>query len=1077
MNLYKYLGAILLLVAFNSNEALAQKTWTNGNNSGNWFDDDNWDPAGTPGAGDAVIFNATNGDDCFISGAAECASISISAYAGTISFDALSNITCAGAATFSSGTFDCTGADAITFGAVTVNGGTLNMSNASGVHSFASLAVSSGTFNGGTVTQIVVSGAVTLSGTGALTAPSGELTIDNTGTSQIAFTAGTFTHNSGLVTVTLNNNGTNTISSGLTFNNITIVNPSSSVSRTLSLGAGTTTIAGTLAFSSTSTRTISVNGGGTINLSGSIDASGHNGTGSPSHNTTINLNASSGTQSIAGASSVGQGRLPAITINQSGSASVSMSGFINVAGNWTYSGTSSVSAGSSTVTLYGTRNLDAQGSSSSMAFNNLNIGSSGSTASVTLTGNVQVNSAFVINSGSTLTTSSNSMTLGGDFTNGGTFTPANSTVNLTGTSSQSLDFRNSTAITLVAIICAKTSNTATIADAVSISDSITCSGGTLNLNGNLTLLSTASKTAQVGRSTGTISGNAVAQRHVPSSARKWLFLASPVTTSNNISNNWQQQIHITGSGSGGTTCPTLTAHSNGFDATLSNNPSMLTYGESAKAWTSVSTTSSTNITAGTGYRVFVRGDRTGQACALLDNTNPTPSAVTLSATGTLLTGSQSINVTCSNGCDDVNTEGWNLIGNPYAASIDLHAVTFTNVSNLVHCFNPTGAYTSYNKNTQTGNASLRFISSGQAFWVRSNNSAGGTVAFTESSKFTGQTGISLFKNASGPSQLSIQLNSSTGEPMDETYLAFDNASSRAYEEYFDGSKMGYSYGSISTYNTPGNLRYAINSIAYPASIDSVYVDAKLAANAGTHKLKFNTQNIQPTVQLFLLDHFTSSLTLINSSTEYSFTAGSNPASYASDRFVIILYPVQAPLPVVMTAFNASKKVNGVVLDWATSSEMNNKVFEVERSYDNNTFTKIGEVEGKGTYGGHSAYQFVDYAPDFNGMNYYRLKQVDMNEKTTYTTIIPVSYLNGVVVSADISIFPNPAKDKLSINLESVVGNAQIRIFDLAGKNVLVAPATGSSKNTIDIGNLYNGIYMIEVSAGGSVVYKNKFIKN
>ncbi|HAI83160.1 MAG TPA: hypothetical protein DCL43_05780, partial [Chitinophagaceae bacterium] len=82
--------------------------------------------------------------------------------------------------------------------------------------------------------------------------------------------------------------------------------------------------------------------------------------------------------------------------------------------------------------------------------------------------------------------------------------------------------------------------------------------------------------------------------------------------SQTISSAWQQQIHITGTGTGGTICPTLTAHTNGFDATLTNASSMFTYNHAAGSgnrWQSIANTNSTSLTPGVGYRVIVRGPR------------------------------------------------------------------------------------------------------------------------------------------------------------------------------------------------------------------------------------------------------------------------------------------------------------------------------------------------------------------------------------------------------------------------------------------------------------------------------------
>ncbi|HAI83671.1 MAG TPA: hypothetical protein DCL43_08390, partial [Chitinophagaceae bacterium] len=215
-----------------------------------------------------------------------------------------------------------------------------------------------------------------------------------------------------------------------------------------------------------------------------------------------------------------------------------------------------------------------------------------------------------------------------------------------------------------------------------------------------------------------------------------------------INNAWQQQIHITGSGTGGTICPTLTPHSNGFDATLNNNASMFTYNASGAAnarWTSISNTNATNLTPGTGYRVIVRGDRntTNNGCSLLDGSATNASAVTLSATGAVGQGNVNVNI----------ATGFNLIGNPYPSAVDFGNSSFlsglqsASISKKYWAYNPTnaaGTYTvvdfSLDANNPTitsagGATNLRYIASGQAFFVeRTSGSGMVTSMFTESYK-------------------------------------------------------------------------------------------------------------------------------------------------------------------------------------------------------------------------------------------------------------------------------------------------------------------------------------------------------
>ncbi len=67
-----------------------------------------------------------------------------------------------------------------------------------------------------------------------------------------------------------------------------------------------------------------------------------------------------------------------------------------------------------------------------------------------------------------------------------------------------------------------------------------------------------------------------------------------------------------------------------------------------------------------------------------------------------------------------------------------------------------------------------------------------------------------------------------------------------------------------------------------------------------------------------------------------------PRYYATD------FPPANTVPVELTSFSANVVKGSVFLNWKTATETNNSGFEVERSVDNKTFTKIGFVSGHGT---------------------------------------------------------------------------------------------------------------------------------
>lgn len=82
-----------------------------------------------------------------------------------------------------------------------------------------------------------------------------------------------------------------------------------------------------------------------------------------------------------------------------------------------------------------------------------------------------------------------------------------------------------------------------------------------------------------------------------------------------------------------------------------------------------------------------------------------------------------------------------------------------------------------------------------------------------------------------------------------------------------------------------------------------------------------------------------------------------------------------PLPVSIGKFKASLQNNRVKLDWNTFSETNNEAFIVYRSTDGVTYTEIARQTSKGS--GANNYTAYDIKP-LNGVNYYRLKQKDLD---------------------------------------------------------------------------------------------------
>lgn len=171
----------------------------------------------------------------------------------------------------------------------------------------------------------------------------------------------------------------------------------------------------------------------------------------------------------------------------------------------------------------------------------------------------------------------------------------------------------------------------------------------------------------------------------------------------------------------------------------------------------------------------------------------------------------------------------------------------------------------------------------------------------------------------------------------------------------------------------------------------------------------------------------------------------------------------AVLPVTLTAFDAAVHGDDVLLTWHTESELNNAYFDVETSVDGKTFHKIGSVNGHGTTTEAHSYELVHENPA-TGINYYRLKQVDTDNTTTYSQIRAVEFFANDV-DVVIGVYPVPASSEL--NVTGVEENALVRVYDLSGR-LLVSTIGNGGLTSIKLDALSNGLYLVKVENGSDV---------
>lgn len=575
--------------------------------------------------------------------------------------------------------------------------------------------------------------------------------------------------------------------------------------------------------------------------------------------------------------------------------------------------------------------------------------------------------------------------------------------------------------------------------------------GQLNANGKLTLISNQQATAFVKQGSGNyLTGNVKVQRYVPAVIRRSRMISAPVTGA-----TYSQFIDdIFVSGMGGV--------NNGFDYTPSNGNTIYTYAENtipSRGWKGA-THITNSITPGEGLLVFVRGDRTLPAPNWYTTPYVQQNEVTIDFEGEINKGTINVPVSFTP-TGYITNDGWNMVGNPYPSPVNWNTVSKFGIDELGY----------YVLNSQTGSYEFEIgenpIASGQAIFVHAIL-PNPTLSFNESDKVDNNSPLSYFKTSTQPLEIKVVKDNLNA---DWVKLKVNQTASKNYMVGEDGLKFTNSL--LNLYFVADSTNYKMQYSVVPSTQTIDTFKLAFDASNGDYTLYFNNlSHIDASKQVYLLDNFTNALINLRTTTSYLFNVTGAAGSYGN-RFKLIIGDANM-LPVTYNSFEGKLQNKQAVLTWNVGSQKNNLGFVVEKSTNQHSWTEIGFVKGSGNTTTNSNFKFVDENP-FTAENiaYYRLKQVDYNNKANYSKTI---VLHNELGSSLSNVYPNPFTTSAYLNWYSNVSEViNITITNIHGEIISSFDESANVGETkIEINNqtkLKAGVYFVKVNAQHQQTFK------
>jgi hypothetical protein len=197
---------------------------------------------------------------------------------------------------------------------------------------------------------------------------------------------------------------------------------------------------------------------------------------------------------------------------------------------------------------------------------------------------------------------------------------------------------------------------------------------------------------------------------------------------------------------------------------------------------------------------------------------------------------------------------------------------------------------------------------------------------------------------------------------------------------------------------------------------------------------------------------------------YKVCDNGSPALCSVTTTATLLFPSRSAL----VGFQALYRKAAVDINWNAATDNHSNIFEIERSLDGSNFEKVGQVKAEEAVAA-GEYTFTDKVHDNMARKndlYYRLRQVDANNRVSYSKVIIVRSYETKSVTA-VSVTPDPGVNDIQVNVQlKEKAFVVMRVTDNNGSELIKQTAFGEhGANTYNVegtSQLQPGMYLLEI---------------